>query len=353
MVLASFHSWFGSPLLGLDIGTANTRGVLLGLGTSFAEPSMVLTEDSTTKDGRRVRHVVGVGNDAIGAVKEHGTELCSHWPVRHGVLAERKTAEDLFRHLFARRYTGYRRRPGMVLATVPADATAIERSAIEDVVRVAGVKSVVLIEGPRAAALGAGLPIDEPRTSLVGTIGAGITEIALLSMGGIVASRSERVGGDDMDRAIVTHVRRSYGVAINKRTAEHLKTTIGSACAPEFGCGRSMRVSGSDIVTGTARAVTVSERDVAIAMTLPLYRISEAIREFLEATTTEISADHEFDTLLLTGGGSLLTGLASAVEETVGLRTLVVPDPMDATVKGLRLALTQVGRLQALLEREG
>lgn len=350
MTFTLLRSWFASPVIGLDVGTAFVRGAVSGLGTSFAEPSVVLlAEDGGAAKGRPARQVVAVGGAALRGLEEHRPGRRAVWPVGRGVVADRDAAVELFRRLFERRHTGYRRVPGLAVATVPAGATPVERQVLIEVLHEAGVRPVHLIDAPMAAAMGAGMAVGGPQSILVATIGAGITEIAVVAMGAIVACHSERVGGEDMDKAIVAHLRRSHALVIDRRTAERLKLAIGGARRPDDGEGRTLKVAGRDIVTGSPRSAVVSERDIADAVALPVFRIAEAVRAFMEETATD-TAEHDFDTLVLTGGGALLAGLNQVIEDTVGLRTSLAEDPANAALRGLRASLTEPRRLRRTLK---
>ncbi len=232
----------------------------------------------------------------------------------------------------------------LVIICVPSGSTAVERRAIQESAESAGARRVLLIEEPMAAAIGAGLPVTEPTGSMVVDIGGGTTEVAVLSLGGIVYSRSVRVGGDKMDEAIIGYLRRNHNLLVGEASAARVKEEIGSACPPQNGEGRLMDIKGRDLMNGVPKELIISERQVAESLTEPIGAIIETVKVALEHTAPELAADIMERGITLTGGGSLLNGLSQRIRAETGMPVWMAPDPRLSGALGAGRALQEVGR---------
>ena len=325
--------------MGIDLGTANTLVFVRGRGVVVQEPSVVAI-DSETKE------VLAVGEEAKRMVGRTPGNIVAVRPLKDGVIADFDITERMLRHFIAR--ANRRRsffRPRVVVA-VPSGVTEVEKRAVIDATLSAGAKDARLIEEPMAAAIGSGLPVQEPRGNMIVDIGGGTTEVAVISLGGIVSHRSIRIGGDEMDEAIVQHVRRTYNLLIGERTAEEIKKQIGSAIPTE---GRTMEVRGRDLVTGLPRNIEVSSEEVRAALSEPIAAIVEAVRITLERTPPELSADIMDKGIVMAGGGSLLHGLDKLLAEETGMPVHVADDPLSAVANGTGIAMDHYELMQRVL----
>lgn len=237
----------------------------------------------------------------------------------------------------------------MVIVCVPSGSTAVERRAIQESAEAAGARKVWLIEEPMAAAIGADLPVTEPTGSMVVDIGGGTTEVAVLSLGGIVYARSVRVGGDKMDAAIISYIRRNHNLLVGEGSAERIKKEIGSACAPDAGEGRTIEIKGRDLMNGVPKEIIITERQVAESLSEPVSQIVEAVKVALEHTAPELAADIVDKGIVLTGGGALLTNLDQVLRNATGLPVSIAEDPLACVVKGTGKALDEMSRLRSIL----
>jgi rod shape-determining protein MreB len=338
--------------IAIDLGTANTLVYVKGRGVMLREPSVVALREV---GGRDIVHAVGAeAKQMLGRTPGHMRAIR---PLRDGVIADFEVAEEMIKYFIRK----VRKRSGFshpdVIVCVPSGATAVERRAITDSVLKAGARRAGLIDEPMAAALGAGLPIDEPAGSMVVDIGGGTTEVAVLSLSGIVHARGVRVGGDKMDEAIIAHIRRRHNVLIGETTAENVKTEIGTALQPEDGEGLSIEIKGRDLMRGVPRAVRISQKEVALALVEPIAGILEAVRLTLEATPPELAADIADRGITLTGGGALLRGLDSLISDQTGLPVTVADDALSCVVEGCGRVLANPrltkGALDAASPRNG
>jgi rod shape-determining protein MreB len=312
--------------LAVDLGTANTLAFAVGRGVVLNEPSIVafMTRDrSLLAVGSEAKAMLGRAPDAIEVVR----------PLRHGVIADYDATEKML-HAFIRKAHVQRgpMRPTVVVS-VPWGITQVERRAVQESASQAGAGEVFLIAEPTAAAMGAGLPIAEPGANLVCDIGGGTTEVAVISMSGIVQCTSIRTAGDDMDDAIIQHVRKSYGLLIGERRAEEIKFSLGSA-SPQPGEEDRSPVKGRDLTSGLPRTVYVSGAEVRAALTDTVSAIVEAVRQCLEHTPPELAADVVDKGIVLTGGGALLRGLDVVLHRETGLPVTVSEDPVSCVVRG-------------------
>ena len=320
--------------MAIDLGTANTLVYVHGQGIVLNEPSVVAM---SMVDGRRV--VRAVGEEAKLMLGRTPGNMVAIRPLRDGVIADFDVAEDMIKH-FIRKVHNRRSfvSPQMVIC-VPSGSTAVERRAIQDSAEAAGARRVELIEEPMAAAIGAGLPVYEPTGSMVVDIGGGTTEVAVISLGGVVYARSVRVGGDKMDEAIISYIRRMHNLLIGESTAERIKKEIGSACPPEDGEGRLMEIRGRDLMIGVPKEIVVSERQIAESLAEPVGAIIDAVKAALEHTAPELAADIVDRGIVMTGGGALLSNLDYVLRYATGLAVTIADDPLSCVALGTGAAL--------------
>jgi rod shape-determining protein MreB len=336
---------FSAADLAIDLGTANTVVYLRGHGIVVAEPSVVAIE---TIDG--TPRVSAVGDDAKLMMGKTPDNLRTVRPLRNGVVADLEVAEHMIKH-FIRKAQGegrkLRRAPEIVIC-VPSHSTQVERRAIRDAVSNAGARQVWLIDEPLAAAIGAGLPVAEPVGSMVVDIGGGTTEVGVISLQGLTMSTSVRIGGDRMDEAITAAVRRTHNLLIGETTAERVKHQLGSARMPSDGVGGMAVIKGRNVVRGVPGEIQITEAEVAEALAEPVGQIVQAVRVALESTPPEIAADMIDSGITMTGGGSLLAGIASVLADATGLPVAVAEDPLNCVALGAGRALEYLSYRGAL-----
>jgi rod shape-determining protein MreB len=335
---------FMSADMAIDLGTANTLVYVRGQGVVLNEPSVVAI---SVVNGRK--QVLRVGEEAKQMLGRTPGDIMAIRPLRDGVIADFEVAEEMIKH-FIRKVHNRRSfaSPQMVIC-VPSGSTAVERRAIQEAAESAGARRVDLIEEPMAAAIGAGLPVTEATGSMIVDIGGGTTEVAVISLGGIVYSRSVRVGGDKMDDAIINYIRRTHNLLIGETTAERIKKEIGSACPPEEGEGRMMEIKGRDLMNGVPKELVISERQIAEALAEPVGAIIDAVKGALEHTAPELAADIVDRGIVMSGGGSLLSNLDYVLRYATGLAVTVADDPLSCVVMGSGQALENMKSLQRVL----
>jgi rod shape-determining protein MreB len=326
---------FASADLAIDLGTANTVIYLRDHGVVLAEPSVVALE--TLQGVRRVR---AVGADAKLMQGKTPENLQVIRPLRHGVIADLEVAELMIKHFIRKAQshaTSRLKKPPQIVICVPSGSTQVERRAIRDAASNAGARQVWLIDEPMAAAIGADLPVTDPQGSMVVDIGGGSTEVGVMSVGGLSMSMSERVGGDHMDEAIMSFVRRHHNLHIGEGTAERIKKESGSAIGNSQ--GTDVLVRGRDAVRGVPREVAISQGDIAQALDIPVTQIVEAVRRALESTPPEIASDILDNGIVMTGGGSLLHGIDRVLAQVTGLPVRIADDPLNCVAMGAGRAL--------------
>src|SRR3989440_1181622 len=341
---------FGSLLgmlssdMAIDLGTANTLVYVKGRGVVLNEPSVVAM---MTKGGKK--HVLAVGNDAKMMLGRTPGNIEAIRPMRDGVIADFEVTEEMIKHFIRKVHNRRSFASPQVIICVPSGSTAVERRAIQESAEAAGARRVFLIEEPMAAAIGAGLPVTEPTGSMVVDIGGGTTEVAVLSLGGIVYPRSVRVGGDKMDEAIIAYIRRNHNLLVGESSAERIKKTIASACAPDDGEGRTMEIKGRDLMNGVPKELVITERQIAESLQEPVSAIVEAVKVCLENTAPELAADIVDKGIVLTGGGAMLSNMDTVLRQATGLPVSVAEEPLLCVALGTGHAVENIVRLRGVL----
>jgi len=270
-------------------------------------------------------------------------------PLRDGVIADFEVAEEMIKHFIRKVHNRRSFASPQVIVCVPSGSTEVERRAIRESAEAAGARRVFLVEEPMAAAIGAGLPVTEPTGSMVVDIGGGTTEVAVLSLGGIVYSRSVRVGGDKMDEAIISYIRRNHNVLVGEGSSERIKKEIGSACPPNNGEGRVLEVKGRDLMNGVPKQLEITERQISESLAEPVAAIVEAVKVALEHTAPELSADIVDKGIVLTGGGALLSNLDFVLRHSTGLPVSLADDPLSCVALGTGRCLEEMNTLKNVL----
>ena len=340
-----------SKLLGLwstdmaiDLGTANTLVYVKGQGIVLNEPSVVAI---VTTDGKS--KVLAVGIDAKEMLGRSPGNIEVIRPLRDGVIADFEVAEEMIKHFIQKVHNRRAFTSPIIVICVPSGSTGVERRAIHESAERAGARKVYLIEEPVAAAIGAGLPVTEPSGSMIVDIGGGTTEVAVLSLGGIVYAESARVGGDKMDESIIAYMRRHHNLLIGSMSAERLKKSIGCAYPPEDGDGEKYTVKGRDLVNGVPKELVLSQRNVAEALSEPIGSIIEAVKRALENTAPELAADIVDRGITLTGGGALLSGMDAVLRKATGLPVTVAEDTLLSVALGTGKVLDEMKSLKIVL----
>ncbi len=343
-----FSRLFGvmSADMAIDLGTANTLIYVKGRGIVLDEPSVVAIAEI-----RGRKQVLAVGEEAKHMLGRTPGNISAIRPMRDGVIADFEVAEEMIKHFIRKVHNRRGFASPLIVICVPSGSTAVERRAIQESAEAAGARRVLLIEEPMAAAIGAGLPVTEPSGSMVVDIGGGTTEVAVISLGGIVYARSVRVGGDKMDEAIISYIRRNHNLLIGESSAEKIKLTIGAARAPEEweGDGPQREVKGRDLMNGVPREVLVSQRQIAESLAEPISQIVEAVTVALENTPPELAADIVDKGIVLTGGGALLFRMADVLRESTHLPVVVAEDALSCVALGTGRALEEMRRLRNVL----
>ncbi len=326
--------------LAIDLGTANTCVYVKGQGIVLREPSVVAVK----KDKRGNNVVLAVGQEAKNMLGRTPGNITAIRPMKDGVIADFEVTEAMLRHFIEKVHNSRPLVRPRIMICVPTGITQVEKRAVKESAQSAGAREVYLIEEPMAAAIGANLPIQEPTSNMVVDIGGGTTEVAVISLSGIVYSRSVRVGGDKMDESIMTHVRRKYSMLIGESSAEEIKVKIASAYPmdPE----QEIEVKGRDLVTGIPQNIIITSEEVRKSISEQVDGIVQAVREALEKTPPELAADIVDRGIVLTGGGALLKGLDQLLREETSLPITVVEDPLSTVVMGTGRALDNLNILK-------
>jgi rod shape-determining protein MreB len=333
--------------MAIDLGTANTLIYVPNQGIVLNEPSVV-----AMKQEEGVMIPYAFGNEAKKMLGRTPEKIEAIRPMKDGVIADFRIAEEMIKH-FVLQVNNRRSFIGpIIVICVPSGSTPVERRAIQESAESAGAREVYLIEESVAAAVGAGLPVTEATGSMVVDIGGGTTEVAVLSLGGIVYSKSARVGGDRMDEAIMSYLRRHHKMLIGEATAERIKKEIGVAAPPETGYGRTMMIKGRNISSGTPIELEFSEYEVAHALAEPVNAIIDAVRTALELTPPELAADISDKGVAMTGGGSMLKHLDSVISYATGLPVFVVDDPLPCVALGTGKALENLAAFSTVLFKQ-
>ena len=319
--------------IGIDLGTANTLVYVKDKGIVLREPSVVAVQSGTN-------NVLAVGDEAKRMLGRTPSNIVAVRPLKDGVIADFEVTEAMLRHFISKVHNGRVRAKPRVVIAVPAGITEVEKRAVQESAMHAGAREVYLIEEPMAAAIGVGLPVQDPAGNMIIDIGGGTTEVAVISLSGIVFSRSLRVAGDELDKAIVQYMKRSYNLMVGERTAEEIKIKIGSAYPMEQ--ETSAEVKGRDLVTGMPKTRMITSQEVREALLEPISAIVDSVRVALESCPPELSADLVDRGLVLAGGGALLRGLDKLLSEQTGLPVHVAEDPLSAVAEGTGKCLNEI-----------
>ena len=331
--------------MAIDLGTANTLIYVRGKGIILNEPSVVAYH---VRDGKK--QVLAVGEDAKLMLGRTPGSIQAIRPMRDGVIADFDVAEEMIKHFMRKVYKrGNWARP-KVIVCVPYGATPVEKRAIRESVLSAGARKAGLIAEPIAAAIGAGMPITDPTGNMVVDIGGGTTEVAVLSLGDIVYARSVRTGGDRMDEAIISYLRRQHNILVGESTAERIKTSIGTARMPDDGRGQSMEIRGRDLLNGVPKETEITQAQVAEALAEPVQQICEAVMTALEQTPPDLAADIVDRGVMLTGGGALLGDLDLSLREQTGLAISVADESLNCVALGTGKALEFEAQLAHVID---
>ena len=344
MILDPILGWFSNDLA-IDLGTANTVVYAKGQGIVISEPSVV----AVARDGRGVDKVRAVGKAAKEMLGRTPGNIVAIRPMKDGVIADFEITEAMLRYFISRVHDRKRLvRPRIVIA-VPSGITSVEKRAVRESAISAGAREVFLIDEPMAAAIGAGLPITEPSGNMIIDIGGGTTEVAVISLSGIVYSNSARVGGDKMDEAVINYVKRKYNLLIGERTAELIKINIGSACLSDENA--SMEVKGRDLVAGVPKILEIKAEEVREALAETVNQVVEAAKIALERTPPELAADIVDKGIVLVGGGAQLRNLDVLLREATGLPVMLAEDPLTAVAIGTGRTLDDLSLLREVAHR--
>lgn len=326
--------------MGIDLGTANTLVHVKGKGIVLSEPSVVAIQRDTGE-------VLAVGEEAKQMIGRTPGNIVAIRPLKDGVIADFDVTQAMLKYFIRKSMDTKSFIRPRVIVGVPSGVTEVEKRAVIDATIQAGAREAYLIEEPLAAAIGAGLPVHEPTGNMVVDIGGGTTEVAVISLGGIVTSRSIRVGGDEMDEAIMQYIKRTYNLMIGERTAESIKMTIGSAIVPKV--DQSMDIRGRDLVSGLPKTLNIKASEVQRALSEPIASIVEAVKVTLERTPPELASDIMDRGIVMTGGGSLLSGLDQLLMHETGMPVHISEDALSCVCMGTGRALDSIELLKRVL----
>ena len=328
--------------LAIDLGTANTLVYAKGKGIIASEPSVVAVQ----KDGRGIRRVIAVGHEAKEMIGRTPGNIEAIRPMKDGVIADFEVAEAMLRYFIRKAHNRKSLIRPRIIICIPSGVTEVEKRAVRESAESAGGREVFLIEEPMAAAIGSGMPIMEPTGNMIVDIGGGTTEVAVISLGGIVFAKSIRIAGDKMDESIIHYFKRKYNMLIGERTAEQIKIQIGTAY-PD-GEVRTMVVRGRDLVAGIPRTFEINSEEVREAILEPINAIVEAVKISLERTPPEVAADIVERGIVLSGGGALLRNLDTLLKEETGLPVVIAEDPLASVVLGSGAALDNLDKYKSI-----
>ncbi|MBE6049497.1 MAG: rod shape-determining protein [Clostridium sp.] len=330
--------FFGSSkAMGIDLGTANTLVFVKGKGVVLREPSVVAINNVTKKSlavGAEAKKMIGITTGNIVAIR----------PLKNGVIADFDVAHTMIKSLIEKAVSKSSFKSPRIIVCYPSGVTEVEKRAIEEATKLAGARDVILMEEPMAAAIGAGLPVSEPTGSMIVDIGGGTTEVAIISLGGIVTSKSLRVAGDELDQSIIAYIKKEYNLMIGERTAEQIKMEIGSAYKIDEE-EITMEIKGRDLITGLPKIIEVSEVQIREAIKEPVYSIIESIKTTLEKTPPELAADIMEKGIMLAGGGALLKGLDILINRETNMPVHIAESPLDCVVLGAGKALEDFDKI--------
>ncbi len=345
-LVSKFLGYFSSDMA-IDLGTANTLVYVSGKGIVLNEPSVVALFND-----RGVMVPYAFGNQAKMMLGRTPADITAIRPLKDGVIADFTGAEEMIKYYInvVHNRKSFFASP-RVIVCVPSGSTPVERRAIQDAVECAGAREVYLILEPMAAAIGANLPVTEPKGSMVVDIGGGTTEVAVISLGGVVYAKSVRVGGDTMDESIISYIRRNYNLLIGESTAESIKKEIGAACTPK-GKPRTMVIKGRDLLNGIPKEMVLSETQVAESLVEPINHIVAAVKNVLESSPPELSSDISDYGIVMTGGGALLANLSEVISTQTGLPVIIAEEALCCVVLGTGRVLDNFDELQHVLFRQ-
>lgn len=322
--------WFGSNDIGIDLGTASVLVYVKGKGIVLREPSVVALDKNTNR-------VLAVGEDARQMIGRTPGNIVAVRPLRDGVISDYDTTEKMLKHFIKKAYGSKKLLRPRVVVCIPCEATEVEKRAVKDAAYNAGAREVYLIEEPIAAALGAGVDISKPNGCMIVDIGGGTTDIAVISLSGIVVRSSIKVAGDKFDDAIISYLKKKYKLMIGERTAEELKINIG--CAYKRDEDISMEIKGRDLISGLPKNILVTSEEIRLALSEPVEAITDAVHQVLEKTPPELAADISDNGIIMTGGGSLLWGLDKYIQERTKVPVKVAEDAISCVAKGTGISL--------------
>jgi rod shape-determining protein MreB and related proteins len=334
-----FSSWFGRDMA-VDLGTANTLVYVRNRGITLNEPSVVAVN---VKDGRPL----AVGSEAKRMIGRTPSHIQAIRPLKDGVIADFEICEKMLRYFIHRVHQRRFAKPRMVIC-VPSGITGVEQRAVQEAAESAGArKPAYIIEEPMAAAIGAGLPVHEPTGNMVVDIGGGTTEVAVISLGGIVTSQSIRIGGDELDEAIIQFIKKEYSLALGERTAEEIKIALGSACPLSEELHAEIR--GRDLITGLPKTIVTTTEEIRRAIDEPMGSILDAVKVTLDKTPPELAADIMESGIVITGGGAMLHGLDTRLQSETGMPIVVAKDPLNSVAIGSGQCLEEFEALKQVL----
>ncbi len=332
-------NFFGNRDMGIDLGTANTLVHVKGRGIVLSEPSVVAIQRDTNE-------VLAVGEEAKQMIGRTPGNVIAIRPLKDGVIADYDVTQAMLKHFISKALDKKSYIRPRVVIGVPSGVTEVEKRAVIDAAIQAGAREAYLIEEPMAAAIGAGLPVHEPTGNMIVDIGGGTTEVAVISLGGIVTSRSIRVGGDEIDEAIIQYVKKTYNLMIGERTAEEIKMTIGTAIEPTY--NETMDIRGRDLVSGLPKTLSLKASEVQVALSEPISSIIEAVKITLEKTPPELAADIMDRGIVMAGGGSLLRDLDTLISKETGMPVYIAEDALSCVGEGTGKSLESIEFLKKI-----